>query len=305
MNNRYLVSIDSGGSKTAFCVLNRETGQRMRCVSGSGNYKAKGLGAVKSNLLDGFHQLSIKPADADFIALGTAGCDTEKDRLVYRKLLEEMGSSPDRLFVCNDAEFIFRALADAPGICLIAGTGSIGFSFERGGAVHRVGGWGAPLSDDGSGFWIGGAFIRAFFDRVDGLRGDDPAFRMIEQKFPAGTALQDIAAKLSEFVPSEIASFARGVLENAEKNSLCREITENAAGKLAEIAAGAYQLASFDCETDAAVVMSGSLFKNTYFRDLVQKTISTRLNGGNYTFVYSSGLPAEDGLKLAEKLAGD
>lgn len=305
MHNRYLVSIDSGGSKTAFCVLNRETGQRKRCVSGSGNYKSKGLETVKTNILDGYHQLGIEPCDAEFTVLGTAGCDTEKDRLVYKKLLEEIGIFPDRVFVCNDAEFIFRALADAPGICLIAGTGSIGFSFERNGAVHRVGGWGAPLSDDGSGFWIGGAFIRAFFDRADGLRGDDPAFRMIEQKFPDGFALSDIAANLSEFVPSEIASFARGVLENAETNSLCRKIAEEAADRLAEIAAGAYRLASFNKEMNVTFVMSGSLFKNTYFRTLVQNAISDRLIGGNQTFIYSNGSPAEDGLKLAEKFAGD
>ena len=302
---RYLVSIDSGGSKTAFCVLDRETGRRMNCVSGSGNYKSKGLDTVKSNLLDGFHQLGIEPSEAGFTALGTAGCDAEADRLVYRDLLGEIGIPAERLFVCNDAEFIFRALADAPGICLIAGTGSIGFSFERNGTVHRVGGWGAPLSDNGSGYWIGAALIRAFLDRVDGLREDDPAFRMLEQRYPAEWTIADIAAKASEFSASEVASLARGVLERAETDTLCGEIAETAAAKLADIVEGAYRVASFEAENDITIVLSGSLFKNAYFRGLIQKTVSMRLKNGNYAYVHSAGSPAEDGLKLAEKLACD
>ncbi len=277
----------------------------MNCVSGSGNYKSKGLATVKSNLLAGFHQLGIEPSEAAFTALGTAGCDAEADRLVYRDLLAEIGIPADRLFVCNDAEFIFRALADAPGICLIAGTGSIGFSFERNGAVHRVGGWGAPLSDNGSGYWIGAALIRAFFDRVDGLREDDPAFRMLEQRYPAELTIADIAAKASEFSTSEVASLARGVLEHAETDTLCAEIAEKAAGKLADIVEGAFNAASFKHENDITIVMSGSLFKNTYFRELVQNTISNRLKSGNYAYIHSDGSPAEDGLKLAEKLSGN
>jgi glucosamine kinase len=45
------------------------------------------------------------------------------------------------------------------GGVIVVGTGSIGWA-EFGGRQYRVGGWGLPISDEGSGSWIGGEALR-------------------------------------------------------------------------------------------------------------------------------------------------
>jgi glucosamine kinase len=55
----------------------------------------------------------------------------------------------------------------ADGGVVIAGTGSIGEAFVKG-RHYRVGGWGFPLSDEGSGAWIGSELVRRVLWAHDG-----------------------------------------------------------------------------------------------------------------------------------------
>lgn len=51
------------------------------------------------------------------------------------------------------------AHGDGDGGVIVAGTGAIGWAVVKG-QVHRVGGWGLPISDEGSGAWLGGELLR-------------------------------------------------------------------------------------------------------------------------------------------------
>src|SRR4029077_12943926 len=110
-----------------------------------------------------------KPGEADIIAcLAMAGA-----------------SEPIDLAAARDYEYpFFHAIftTDAHAACIgahgardggiiIVGTGSVGWAL-LGGRVHRVGGWGFPVSDEGSGAWLGCEAAR----RVLG-GGDGRAFR--------------------------------------------------------------------------------------------------------------------------------
>jgi glucosamine kinase len=54
------------------------------------------------------------------------------------------------------------------GAIVIVGTGSVGWAIVEG-RDHRVGGWGFPVSDEGSGAWLGcEALLRLLFERFDG-----------------------------------------------------------------------------------------------------------------------------------------
>jgi glucosamine kinase len=53
------------------------------------------------------------------------------------------------------------------GAIIIVGTGSIGWG-TRHGRTHRVGGWGFPLSDEGSGAWLGREALRHVLWAHDG-----------------------------------------------------------------------------------------------------------------------------------------
>jgi glucosamine kinase len=59
------------------------------------------------------------------------------------------------------------AFGDAPGLLVIAGTGSIAVARDRQGRLSQTGGWGYPLGDDGSGAWIGAQALRRLFCGID------------------------------------------------------------------------------------------------------------------------------------------
>jgi N-acetylglucosamine kinase-like BadF-type ATPase len=63
--------------------------------------------------------------------------------------------------VVSDIELAYRANFSAgEGILLYAGTGSVAYAIDQSGQVHKIGGWGYLLGDEGAGYWIGKEAIR-------------------------------------------------------------------------------------------------------------------------------------------------
>ena len=99
---------------------------------------------------------------------GIAGAGTEPMRGVVETALGEAGLSL-RTSVGADAEATFHdAFPSGPGILLISGTGSIALARGADGSRVRVGGWGRHLGDEGSGYSIGTAALRALVRGEDG-----------------------------------------------------------------------------------------------------------------------------------------
>lgn len=99
---------------------------------------------------------------------GIAGAGTEPTRGVVETALREAGLSR-RTSVGADAEATFHdAFPSGPGILLISGTGSIALARGADGSRVRAGGWGVHLGDEGSGYRIGMAALRALARGEDG-----------------------------------------------------------------------------------------------------------------------------------------
>jgi len=100
---------------------------------------------------------------------GVAGAGNEPMRGTVEKALREAGIA-ERVSAGTDAEAAFAdAFGDSqPGVLLIAGTGSIALGRGADGSMVRVGGWGAHLGDEGSGFAVGMAALGAVVRGRDG-----------------------------------------------------------------------------------------------------------------------------------------
>jgi N-acetylglucosamine kinase-like BadF-type ATPase len=80
-----------------------------------------------------------------------------------------------RVLVVNDALVALEAGAPGrPGVVIISGTGSISYGRNAEGMAARSGGWGYVLGDEGSGYWIGRAAVRAVLREAD-QRGKETA----------------------------------------------------------------------------------------------------------------------------------
>ena len=97
---------------------------------------------------------------ADVAALGVAsrGIWTAGERRALARRLRPLAS---RMVVISDVEAAYlAALGVAPGVLLLAGTGSIALGRDRRGRFTRAGGLGPLIGDDGSAFAIGRAWLR-------------------------------------------------------------------------------------------------------------------------------------------------
>ena len=89
------------------------------------------------------------------LGLSLSGCEREETN---SSLLSNMESSHPGLSahydVCSDTVGTLNTATDTGGIVLIAGTGSNALLVNPDGSIHRCGGWGHYLGDEGSAWWI-------------------------------------------------------------------------------------------------------------------------------------------------------
>ncbi len=304
----YLISIDGGGTKTGICIYDcaRETG--ISRVIGGGNYKTHGIDTVRERiggcLRDMLPDVGDIPGSTRFLVMGLSGCDSSRDFDIYEDMMRTIGFLPERMMICNDSEMIFRSITDAPGICTVAGTGTIALAFTKSGEVHRSGGWGAPISDEGSGYWIGAEITEKYLNWIDGIGEYNDFFPLFRKTLACGSD-EEAAALLASMSPSQIAEWARPVFDAASENSLCRKIIVSAAEKTAALTASAYRKAKFDPEDQLSIVESGGLFNNELYENSFRKALLAMLPASDFRFLRSDGIPAEDGIRLAKKMAND
>jgi glucosamine kinase len=101
------------------------------------------------------------------------------------------------------------------GAVVIVGTGSIGWAVVRG-RHHRVGGWGLPTSDEGSGAWLGCEALRRVLWAHDGRIAWTPFLRAVFERF--GSDAHAIVGWVSRAPPRDLGSLAPIVVEHGAHN---------------------------------------------------------------------------------------
>ena len=209
----YVLGIDAGGTKTV-CLLADDTGAIINEARSTGaNLQAVGeleVEKVLHEVMEGaIGERQIVPAA---ICLGIAGVDRPDDAAVVRGIMKRIGYKA-RVLVVNDALVALEAGAPGqPGVVVISGTGSICYGRNSRGDAARSGGWGYVLGDEGSGYWIGRAALRAVLREAD-RRGKQTALTpLLLQHFgvdrPQGLIHQVYHSNLK---PAAIGALARSV----------------------------------------------------------------------------------------------
>lgn len=164
----HVLGIDAGGTKTV-CLLADDRGHVVAEARRSGaNLQAVGeleVEKVLHEVMDeAIGERDITPAA---ICLGIAGVDRPDDSGIVRGIMKRIGYKA-RIVIVNDALVALEAGAPGqPGVVVISGTGSISYGRDARGQAARSGGWGYVLGDEGSGYWIGRAALRAVLREAD------------------------------------------------------------------------------------------------------------------------------------------
>ena len=164
----YVLGIDAGGTKTV-CQLADDRGEVIaEARRGGANLQASGELEVEKVLHDVMNEaIGDREISPSVICLGIAGVDRPDDAKIVGGIMRRIGSKA-RVLVVNDALVALEAGAPSqPGVVVIAGTGSIAYGRNDRNQAARAGGWGYVLGDEGSGYWIGRAALRAVLREAD------------------------------------------------------------------------------------------------------------------------------------------
>jgi N-acetylglucosamine kinase-like BadF-type ATPase len=209
----HVIGIDAGGTKTV-CQLADASGEIVAETRGPGaNLQAVGELQVEKVLHDIMEEaIGDRPIVPAVICLGIAGVDRPDDAVIVRGIMKRIGYKA-RVLVVNDALVALEAgIPGQPGVVIISGTGSICYGRNAQGEAARSGGWGYVLGDEGSGYWIGRAALRAVLREAD-ERGAQTALTPLLLEHFGVTRAQNIIHEVyhTNLKPSAIGALARCV----------------------------------------------------------------------------------------------
>lgn len=258
----YIIGIDAGATKTHAAVAD---------LSGAilGEGKGGDANAHTTSASDGVKHLrkAIAAARAGLrlpkapiaACVGMAGIDSPSDRRRAERIARAAlpGIRGGMLCVVNDVVIARRSNSDTPeGACVIAGTGSNAYAIGLDGTEAYVGGMDWLLSDDGSGYMVGRAALRAAVRAEDG-REQTLLEKLVKEKLGVKSMRDALSRVYSpEFDKPAVADFAPLVDHAvARGDESAKHILDDAAKELFLMAATALRRAGLTrraCELVAA-----------------------------------------------------
>lgn len=304
---KYL-SIDCGGTKTAFLLCDENGKELASCVEGPGNYMVSGIGEVVSVLKSGIEkvceqaQIAREEIAQSFIAIAGFGDVPDDIPWITKLVREEL--SPIPVTPGNDTEnALAGALLGKHGIHVIAGTGSIGLGYDENGEYIRSGGWHHLFGgDEGSGYWLGSNLILRFTRQADGREEKSELYSYLMEKYQLGRPenILDLVITQWKGERDKIASMSTDVYELAERgDSNAIEIFKRAAGEHAAIVRSIYERGTFTGQIP--VSYSGGVFKAMKY---LRSSLEEALAGIPHVLTEPQLLPVQGGIVLAMKADG-
>ncbi|MDR2505496.1 MAG: hypothetical protein LBD16_05250 [Oscillospiraceae bacterium] len=262
----YLIGIDGGGTNARLVAVDIAGSVLGNCRGKSTNIESNPPEVVRENLRALFTEFFVgsgcAPKLCKGVCLGTAGVDTQDTKETVEGLLTSL-NLPFPSLVVNDAEIALAGQTEGkPGIILISGTGSIGLGVNAQGEVHRVGGYGYLVSDEGSSYWVAKEAIAASLRSFDRIGPDTRLLAMLENalKLPAFDKIIDFVYTTNK---SDIARLAPLVPDAAaEGDEIAADIMKRASIHLCNMAAALAERLNM-CGQPYPLVYSGGFLTNT------------------------------------------
>jgi glucosamine kinase len=256
------LGIDGGGTVTTAWVADRRGRARERGAAGPSNPVKVGLPAAKRELLAAARQaLEDSPrAELRSVCVGLAGGDRPEVSRPILTWLRKQFPARTHLLTTDAAVTLTAALGSAPGMVVIAGTGSIACGRNRAGRMLRAGGWGSAFGDEGSAFDMGRKAVQSALKALDGRGPRTSLARLICGSLGLAEISQIVGLNLK---PQQTAALAPLVIEAARKgDGPARQIVDKSAQDLAQLAAALLRRLGLR-EGRVPVVLAGGLLRGS------------------------------------------
>ena len=233
---KVFLGVDGGGTRTRALLVDAR-GQELSRAEGpatlidQANPRAT-IGVITHVCRQAMGNAGAVPP-ADVLWAGIAGAGNDPTQSVVREALQEVGIAR-AVHIDSDARAAFHdAFGTEAGILLISGTGSSALGRGVDGSSLSVGGWGDLLGDEGSGYAMGMAALRALVRGEDGrsmeTRLRDPILDVLGVDRPEG-----LIAWIATANKAEVAALVPIICGQAESgDEVAGAIVENAVEDLA------------------------------------------------------------------------
>lgn len=304
---KYYLSVDCGGTKTAFLLTDeygRVTGGAVKAgITYSAMEKESIYEILKAGAFEVTEENNISPGQLKYTVWGIScfGEYGEFDHFLLRRLPKLF---PCECYLCNDVEI---ALAGSfllgCGIHIIAGTGAIVMGRNEYGATARANGWHESFSDEGSAYWLGMKALSLFAKQADGRRKKDMLYQLFYEYFNLKKDM-DILSYYKNHLAGKrdkAAALQKILLEAAKKGDPgAVRLYEEAAGELTEsVIAVAGQLGMK--QAGIHVSCYGGLFRAG---EVIQRPLREQLKAHDYLLVPPELSPLSGGILLAANKCG-
>jgi N-acetylglucosamine kinase-like BadF-type ATPase len=312
----YVLGIDGGGTKTFGVIADLNGRPLFSAAGGTSNPQVIGFQKASQVVLEVIQKCCRRARaqgkDLKAVVVGLAGAGRESDRrraeIEIRRLARKKNFPLRNLRVESDARIALEgALGGESGLVLISGTGSIGIAKDHNGGIHRVGGWGRTIGDEGSGFAIGRVGLAAIARALDGRGQATMLTRLAAKRFGLSNPRRIISRIYQDcFDPSLLAPLVLKAAGKADKVS--KGILEEAALELVHhvrvlLAKFKRQKKPFGGRRITVVLLGGMLERPSYLSRTLKKKI--RLAFPRVNMRPPCGSPAYGGVLLAlERLEG-
>ena len=269
-----IIGVDAGGTKTTAAVsrdgkeLARETGPAGTVRPGRVLASATAISTTVRLVLS-----KINEVRGDRMVVGAAGVGREEERKALHAALRAEGLAP-QVRITTDIEIALQAaFGKARGIVLLAGTGSFAIARHADGTIHRQGGYGWQMSDEGSGYWLGRAALQAVSRARDG-RGPATELTAAVLRTARSNSFDELVRWSVTALPTEVAGVAAAVLEVARQGdqvaqALLRQSVEELAGLVVPLLPG------FGGKPPE-VAIAGGLLDNEPLRSMAREALSSK-----------------------------
>jgi len=169
--------------------------------------------------------------------VGAAGAGRAQEQAELAAALVEAGVARQVRVLADGEVALATAFGAGPGILVNAGTGSIAYARDPAGEVHRAGGYGWQLGDEGGGYWLGRRALDVAARSQDG-RGEGSTLLARLLGALGVQHFDDLVRWSATATAAQMAALAPHVLNAArEGEGLARQAVDDAARELVELAA--------------------------------------------------------------------
>lgn len=306
----YFLGVDGGATSTACAVCDSDGrvlgvghgGPSNHILAPGGEARARmavetALGAAEAAA--GLHRIEF--ASAHF---GMTGINRETEQAhVFARVVSSLLSARIMQIDNDAAAALAGALACRPGVIVIAGTGSVAFGRDPSGREAQAGGWGYLFGDEGSGFAIGLAGVRAALRARDGTGPPTILESQIPGRFGKNLGEIPILYYEGRVHRAAIAALAPAVTDAAAAgDSVAASLVEEAAHGLAAIAAAVMTRLTWPEGTVPLAPVGGVFKAGRVILGPLKAALAARISGA--VLVPPRFAPTVGALLLALQVAG-